>query len=563
MIKSSARRTRADAWSTSIEDTQGRAEALSHTFSGITDYLIDNTQYDGVGRLEAVDYGNGLYQGVTYDLAGRTTARTLSDTLEAPPIALADADSVNPGSSVTIDVLANDRDFNGDALTVYNLTQPSNGSVAINGDQTITYTPSGSTGYIDSFTYQAYDGLSPSNIATVTVNVIDPGFVDTDGDGLSDAYETSVGLNPNDATDTVADADGDGVGNYAEYLAGTDPLVNDSGLSSAIISLSPFTYWKFDETSGTSLADSSGNGWNGTYNGSYTINQTSVIDTGVSSAFSGGYVRVANNNQLNMVGDYTIEGLIRITSADYTYIQAKNASNTGTLLTAHGSGKVRFLEDNITYVVSTSVVNDGRWRHVAFVRRGNDMEIWINGELDATTTATQPNMATVNAPLELMGYFLNAGRATHGNIDDWAIHQSALKPAQIKAHFKSLGDKDLDTVPTDFEITYLHDPTDANDASADYDGDGSTLSDEYTLGTDPMVHPNGFGASVSTDTPDAYWPLDDLSSSVADSSGNGYTGSYYDSYTVDQAPAITSGKERCVHCWAYRNIRQYWSSPPG
>lgn len=55
--------------------------------------------------------------------------------------------------------------------------------------------------------------------------------VDSDGDGLPDAWELANGLNPNDPTDADKDSDGDGLSNRTEYLIGTyafDPAVGFS-----------------------------------------------------------------------------------------------------------------------------------------------------------------------------------------------------------------------------------------------------------------------------------------------------------------------------------------------
>jgi hypothetical protein len=40
---------------------------------------------------------------------------------------------------------------------------------------------------------------------------------------MPDAWETAYGLNPFDPADALLDADGDGMSNRDEYLAGTDP----------------------------------------------------------------------------------------------------------------------------------------------------------------------------------------------------------------------------------------------------------------------------------------------------------------------------------------------------
>ncbi|MBN1675911.1 MAG: Ig-like domain-containing protein [Kiritimatiellae bacterium] len=52
--------------------------------------------------------------------------------------------------------------------------------------------------------------------------------VDTDADGMSDDWETHYGLDPFDSLDSLEDPDGDGNNNLAEYLAGTDPQVDES-----------------------------------------------------------------------------------------------------------------------------------------------------------------------------------------------------------------------------------------------------------------------------------------------------------------------------------------------
>ena len=46
---------------------------------------------------------------------------------------------------------------------------------------------------------------------------------DSDSDGMPDAWETSYGLSPNDASDAASDHDNDGISAYDEFIAGTIP----------------------------------------------------------------------------------------------------------------------------------------------------------------------------------------------------------------------------------------------------------------------------------------------------------------------------------------------------
>ncbi|MFO0871044.1 MAG: cadherin-like domain-containing protein [Pirellulales bacterium] len=91
-----------------------------------------------------------------------------------PPVAVDDTVRTPMGTPVTISVLANDTDPNGDPLAVILLDPPANGTAVVNPDGTITFTPAPGFEGTTSFRYLAEDGRGGSTIATVTVEVYLP-----------------------------------------------------------------------------------------------------------------------------------------------------------------------------------------------------------------------------------------------------------------------------------------------------------------------------------------------------------------------------------------------------
>ena len=88
------------------------------------------------------------------------------------PVATDDKPSTDENTPVTIPVLANDADVDGDTLAVQEVTQPANGTVTINADGTVTYTPNAKFSGTDTFTYTVSDGNGGTDTATVTVTVV-------------------------------------------------------------------------------------------------------------------------------------------------------------------------------------------------------------------------------------------------------------------------------------------------------------------------------------------------------------------------------------------------------
>ncbi len=101
-----------------------------------------------------------------------TVSVTVSE-VNDPPTAADDSASTDEDTSVDIDVLANDSDVDGDALTASGFTQGTHGSVSDNGDGTVDYTPDPGWSGTDTFTYTVCDPSAACDSATVTV-VVDP-----------------------------------------------------------------------------------------------------------------------------------------------------------------------------------------------------------------------------------------------------------------------------------------------------------------------------------------------------------------------------------------------------
>ena len=94
-------------------------------------------------------------------------------------MAVDDLAGTDPGDAVTIDVLANDSDPDGNVLTISAVSDPANGTAVIDTkgtpsplDDEITYTPDmGFTSGADSFSYTVDDGSGGTATAAVEVTV--------------------------------------------------------------------------------------------------------------------------------------------------------------------------------------------------------------------------------------------------------------------------------------------------------------------------------------------------------------------------------------------------------
>lgn len=230
--------------------TIGSATATNGTVTVNPDNTLTYTPAPDFNGTDTITY-------TADDGNGNATPGTVTVTVNPvndDPVAGPDSGTTGFETPVTIDVLANDSDVDGDTLTVASATPGTNGSTTVNADGTVTYTPDAGFSGSDTFDYTVEDGNGGSATSTVTVTVGDAptptrdGIIDgTDGADLIDtAYDGDPdgdfvdagdallpGAAPND--DSIRAGDGDdtvlaGLGDdEVEGGGGDDSIVGDVG----------------------------------------------------------------------------------------------------------------------------------------------------------------------------------------------------------------------------------------------------------------------------------------------------------------------------------------------
>lgn len=151
---------------TVIGTTQGSNGSVSIDPGNTSVTYTPNTDYVGVDSFQyTISDGN----------TGEATATVnITVTFGYPPVAASDFATTDVNKEVIIDALANDTDADNDPLSISSVGTAGNGSVIINADNTLTYTPNADFVGTDQFTYTISDGNNTADglvYVTVTSSV--------------------------------------------------------------------------------------------------------------------------------------------------------------------------------------------------------------------------------------------------------------------------------------------------------------------------------------------------------------------------------------------------------
>lgn len=179
---------------------------------------VTNDGDDVTYTPDAEFHGTDTFTYTIRDSEGETDQAVVTVTVYGvndSPVAANDTESTDEDTAVTVDVLGNDTDADGDTLTVDSVVQPDSGAVT-NNENNVIYIPDDDFHGTDTFTYSVADGRGGSDSATVTITVV---AVNDAPLAVDDAYTT--------AEDTTLTVDASGVL--------SDLLENDSDIEGSAL----------------------------------------------------------------------------------------------------------------------------------------------------------------------------------------------------------------------------------------------------------------------------------------------------------------------------------------
>lgn len=181
----------------------------------------------------------------------------------------------------------------------------------------------------------------------------------------------------------------------------TRPYFTCSGAVLAAVPL-PYLYYKFDETSGTTATDSSGNSRPGVYNGTITESVTpaacvlETANTAVTLNGTTGYV--GRSTSLSAPNTFTLEVWFKTATTTGGKLMGFGSLATGASTTASidrhmyltNAGKVVFgvhPSAGIVTVISPLSYNDNTWHQATATLSTAGLNLYLDGSVVATSTA--------------------------------------------------------------------------------------------------------------------------------------------------------------------------------
>lgn len=194
--------------------------------------------------------------------------------------------------------------------------------------------------------------------------------------------------------------------------------------------------WNFDECSGTSAFDGSGNSNTGTLTGTPTWSTDTPTGIGCSLLFNGttDYVALANTASLGVTTQFTVSAWVKVSSsAPATWNMVIGGAlgdwGFGYNNIAGVDGKMRLTKVSVADAAAAQTqVTKATWNHVAMVFTNNTVTYYLNGQANGTAAFAQtftPSAKRIGSAPAYGAYFA-------GNIDVVRVYAKSFTAQEVR-----------------------------------------------------------------------------------------------------------------------------------
>jgi glucose/arabinose dehydrogenase len=195
--------------------------------------------------------------------------------------------------------------------------------------------------------------------------------------------------------------------------------------------------YAFNEGSGATVVDSSGNGNHGTISGA-TRNSSGQYGAALDFDGTNDLVSVPDSSSLDLTSGMTVEAWVRplTTSGWRTVVLKERPGDTVYALYSSNNdngrpnSRIRVNGSNAS-VNGTSRLTTSVWTHLAATFDGSNLRLYVNGSLVGTRTAAGTILTSAN-PLRIGGSSA-LGRWFRGRIDEVRVYNRALSVTEIQS----------------------------------------------------------------------------------------------------------------------------------
>ena len=219
--------------------------------------------------------------------------------------------------------------------------------------------------------------------------------------------------------------------------------------AATVLADTPQLFWRFEETSGSTAADSSGTPARpGTVDNPRWGQAGAIPSAPTSRALGLDGGAVTQQGTIAVGAAYSLEAWVSTTRTTGGPLLTFNAGSAlHRALYLGQDGRVRFGRDNVATVTSDVVVNDGDWHHVVYTSAssgpaGSRGRLYVDGRL-ADTGSTVASSATGSWRVGFQpwngAWPGNPDQYLRGAVDEVAVDNTTLSEARAQAHFDASG----------------------------------------------------------------------------------------------------------------------------